>query len=115
MECRAQVWRCSGGRDGSLKLWNFAGHSRDGLCARPGLECLDGLHPPSEQIEAPPATLAETAPFAHQCSIAKECRLDREHIEPGHVTGRIAAFEHEVLYREFGHVPESHLPNPPST
>ena len=65
---------------------------------------------PAEQIEAPPAALAETPPFAHQRSIAKECRLDREHIEPRHVTGRIAAFEHEVLHREFRHASESQVP-----
>ncbi|MGY4281433.1 hypothetical protein ACVWXO_000653 [Bradyrhizobium sp. LM2.7] len=68
----------------------------------------DDLHPLWEQIEVPPAALAETLSFAHQCSIAEEGRFDREHIEPGHVAGRIAAFEHDVLYREFGHVPELH-------
>ncbi|MGY4281343.1 hypothetical protein ACVWXO_000563 [Bradyrhizobium sp. LM2.7] len=57
-----------------------------GFAHEPGLECLGGLHPRCEQIEAPPAALAETLLFAHQCSIAKEGRL--EHIEPGHVTGR---------------------------
>ena len=31
-----------------------------GFAHEPGLERLDGLHPPSEQIEAPPAALAET-------------------------------------------------------
>jgi hypothetical protein len=80
----------------------------------PGFERLDGLDPPSKEIEAPSAALAETPPFAHQCSIAKECRLDREHIVPCHVTGRIEAVEHEVLHREFGHESESQLPKSPS-
>jgi hypothetical protein len=80
----------------------------------PGFERLDGLDPPSKEIEAPSAALAETPPFAHQCSIAKECRLDREHIESRHVTSRIAAFEYEVLHREFGHAPGSQLPKRPS-
>ena len=53
-------------------------------------------------------------PRACVAVIAKERRLDREHIEPRHVTSRIAAFEDEVLHREFGHAPESQLPKRPS-
>jgi putative ABC transport system substrate-binding protein len=37
-----------------------------------------------------------------------------EHIKPRHVTGRIAAFEYEVLHRELGHAPELQLPKRPS-
>jgi hypothetical protein len=80
----------------------------------PCLERLDGLHLPRKQIQAPPTALAETPPFAHQCSIAEESRFDREHIEPCHVAGRIAAFKHEVLHREFGHAQESQLSKLPS-
>lgn len=114
MECRVQVWQCRGGRDDSLSCGISPDIPATGFAHKPGLECLGGLHPSGEKIEAPPAALAETPPFAHQCSIAKECRLDREHIEPRHVTSWIAAFEYEVLHREFGHAPESQLPKRPS-
>ena len=47
----------------------------------PRLQRLGGLHPPRKQIQAPPASLAETTPFAHQSGIHEESRFDREHIE----------------------------------
>jgi hypothetical protein len=72
----------------------FAGRSHDGLTRR--------------------RPLAETAPFSQQCSVAKQGWLNREHIEAGHVPGRIATFEHEVLHREIGHASESQLPKGPS-
>jgi hypothetical protein len=85
-----------------------------GFSSEPGLESLDGLHVTIKQIEPPSTPPTETAPFTHQCGIAKERRLDREHVEPRHVTGRIATLEHEALYGEFGHAPESQSPNRPS-
>lgn len=85
-----------------------------GFAPEPGLKSLDGLHVPIEQIESPSTAPTETAPFAHQCRIAKQRRLDREHIEPRHITGRIATLEHEILHGEFGHAPESQFPNRPS-
>lgn len=78
-----------------------------GLAPEPGVEGLDGLDVSIEQIEPPSPAPTETTPFAHQCRIAKERRLDREHIEPRHVAGRIATLEHEVLHGEFGHASES--------
>jgi len=85
-----------------------------GFAPEPGLEGFDGLHLTIEQIEPPSAAATETTPFAHQGGIAKQRRLDREHIEPRHVAGRISPLEHEVLHRQFGHAPESQLPNRPS-
>ena len=85
-----------------------------GFSSEPGLKRLGGLHVPIEQIEPPSTAPTETAPFTHQCRIAKQRRLDREHIEPRHVAGRIATLEHEILHREFGRAPESQLPNRPS-
>jgi hypothetical protein len=82
-----------------------------GFAPEPGLKSLDGLHVTVEQIETPSATLTKTAPFAHQGRIAKQRRLDRKHIEPRHVTGRIAMLEHEILHGKFGHAPESQFPN----
>ena len=85
-----------------------------GFSSEPGLESLDGLHVTIEQVEPPSTAPTETTPFAHQCGIAKQRRLDREHIEPRHVASWIATLEHEVLHGEFGHAPESQSPNRPS-
>lgn len=82
-----------------------------GFPPEPGLKSLNRLHVSIEQIEPPSTTPTETTPFAHQCRIAKERRLDREHIESRHVAGRIAPLEHEILHGEFGHAPESQFPN----
>lgn len=48
-----------------------------GLAPEPGVEGLDGLDVSIEQIEPPSPAPTETTPFAHQCRIAKERRLDR--------------------------------------
>ena len=85
-----------------------------GFSSEPGLESLDGLHVTIEQVEPPSTAPTETAPLTDQCRIAEQRRLDREHIEPRHVAGRIAALEHEVLHGEFGHASESQSPNRPS-
>ncbi|OAF13145.1 hypothetical protein AXW67_18885 [Bradyrhizobium neotropicale] len=85
-----------------------------GFSSEPRLKSLDGLHETIEQIELPSTAPTETAPFTHQCGIAKERRLDRKHVEPRHVTGRIATLEHEILHGEFEHASESQLPNRPS-
>lgn len=85
-----------------------------GLTSEPRFERLNGLYLPIVQIQTPSTALAETPPFADQCGVAKEGRLDREHIEPRHVTSPIATLKHEVLHSEFGHAPESQLPNRPS-
>jgi hypothetical protein len=85
-----------------------------GFAPEPGLKRLDRLHVTIEQIEPPSTAPAETAPFTDQCRIAEKRRLDREHIETGHVAGRIATLEHEILHGEFGHAPESQAPNRPS-
>ena len=82
-----------------------------GFSSEPGLESLDGLHVTIEQVEPPSTAPTETAPFAHQGRIAKQRRLDREHVESRHVAGRIAPLEHEILHGEFGHAPESQFPN----
>lgn len=74
-----------------------------GFSSEPRLKSLDGLHVTIEQIEPPSTAPTETAPFAHQCRIAKERRLDCEHIKPRHVASRIATLEHEVLHGEFYH------------
>ena len=79
---------------------------------QPSLKRFDGLDPPSEQIHAPAAALAETPPFAHQRHITEQSRFDREYIEPCHIAGRIAPLEHEVWHREFGHAQESQLLKP---
>lgn len=82
-----------------------------GFAPEPGLEGFDGLHLTIEQIEPSPTTPTETAPCAHQGRIAEQRRLDREHVKPRHVAGRIAPLEHEILHGEFGHAPESQFPN----
>ena len=84
------------------------------FASEPGLKSLYGLHVTIEQIEPPSTAPTETAPFAHQGGIAKQCRLNREHVEPRHVAGRIAPLEHEILHGKFGHAPESQFPNRPS-
>ena len=102
--CRFSSRAIRGGRDGSRKLWNFAGRSHDGLCARARPRVPRRPAPAQRTDRGVAGRAGQDAPIRAPMQYPKECRLNREHIEPRHVTGRIAAFEHEVLHREFGSI-----------
>ena len=49
------------------------------------------------KIEATAAQGANAAPLAHRSHVAEQGRLDRKHVEPGHVAAWVMAPEHQHL------------------
>ena len=56
------------------------------------------------KIEATTPERTYPSPFAHQGGVAKQCGLDREHVETSHVTAWISSLEHQHLQLVSGYV-----------